>query len=619
VGTGRRSLLGAAVAFGTLLVVGWLAYQNTLDLIGTQRWIAHTHEVLDTLDETVSIMKDAEIAVRGYLVTADDQLARRRALARPALVNRLGHLRALVADNPEQEGNVEALDLAIRAKLAYSDDVVAQRRARDVGAAELSDRLGEGLRRIDEIEGLAARVAVTERELLAVRETEAAAGNRWTLVTVAGGTVVALALLATMLAVLTREVKQRRRVEERLRVSEGRLTLALDASQMGLWDLDLRTDESHRTLRHDQIFGYDTLQPAWGREVFLPHLYPDDREVEQRAFDRALATGEFDLECRIVRHGDRAIRWIATRGKLFRDAHGEPVRLMGSVMDVTERKEAEQRLHERTQQLEAANEALGSFTYSVSHDLRAPLRAIDGYAHILFEDHAEKLDADCRRVLDVIRSNARQMGRLIDDLLAFSRLGRTELDRTTTDVAGLARAVVDELRRIEPERQVVVTCHALPTAFADGSMLRHVLANLVGNAWKFTRGRAAAAIEIGSADAPRETIYWVKDNGAGFDMRYAGKLFRVFERLHRADEFEGTGVGLAIVQRVVQRHGGRVWAESEAGAGATFFFALPKEKGAHHGYERHRDPAGGGQPGGRGAGGTGAPEAQPRQPPAHRA
>jgi len=607
--TGRRSLLGAVVAFGTLLGLGWLAYRNADDLIGTQRWIAHTHQVLDTVDATVSMMKDAEIAVRGHLVTGDEDLVRRRAVNRPALEEYLDRLRGLVRDNPEQQRNVDALDLAIRAKLAYSDDVIDHRRSRDIGAAELTDRLAEGLRRIDEIEGLAARVDHHERELLAVREAAALTSTTRTYATLGGGTILALALIASVLVLLTREVKQRREVEAQLRMSEHRLTHALDASQMGLWDLDLLTDESHRTLRHDQIFGYETLQPAWGRQVFHPHLYPDDREIEREAFDRALRTDEFSMECRIIRHGDRAIRWISTQGKLFRDERGEPVRLMGSVMDVTERKEAEQRLQERTQQLEAANEALGSFTYSVSHDLRAPLRAIDGYAHILVEDHADTLDAESRRVLGVIRTNARQMGRLIDDLLSFSRLGRSELDRATTDVAILAHGVCDELRRLEPERTVSVAVGALPTTVADGSMLRHVLANLIGNAWKFTRGRADATIEVGSTDAGHETLYFVKDNGAGFDMRYVGKLFRVFERLHRADEFEGTGVGLAIVQRVVQRHGGRVWAESAPGAGATFWFALPKEKGVEHGARQRGDLVGRGQSGGRGIGGASAQEA----------
>ncbi len=617
--SGRRWLGGAFVALALLLGAGGLAYRNTGDLIAVQRWIAHTHDVLDTVDATVSAMKDSEIAVRGYLVSGEDELARRRELARPTVVGQLDHLRALVDDNPEQQHNVDALDAAIRAKLAYSDDVIRHRRERDLGPAELGSRLAESLRRMDEIQGHAAVVQRTEQELLTAREAAARASTERTLTALVGATVLGVGLLATVLLLLQREVGQRRRAEAELRVSERRLTLALESSQMGLWDLDLTNDRSHRTLRHDQIFGYDALLPRWGREIFHTHLHPADREAERLAFEHAFTTGDFQMEVRIVRRNDAAIRWISTQGKLFRDAGGAPVRLMGSVMDVTERKEAEERLRERTQQLEAANEALGSFTYSVSHDLRAPLRAINGYARILAEEHGDALNDESRRVLDVICSNARQMGRLIDDLLSFSRLGRAELDRHATDLDGLAHSVIDELRRLEPDRHVQVVMRPLPPAVADGTMLRQVFANLIGNAWKFTRERADATIEIGSLTEGDETIYFVKDNGAGFDMRYAGKLFRVFERLHRADEFEGTGVGLAIVQRVVQRHGGRVWAEASVGQGATFSFTLPNGKGAAHGAHERRDSSGGGQPGGRGVGGASPPEAQSREPAAHRA
>jgi light-regulated signal transduction histidine kinase (bacteriophytochrome) len=318
------------------------------------------------------------------------------------------------------------------------------------------------------------------------------------------------------------------------------------------------------------------------------------------------------MEVRIIRHGDGAIRWIAARGKLFRDAAGEPAHLMGSVMDVTERREAEERLRERTLQLESVNEALGSFTYSVSHDLRAPLRAIDGYAHILAEEHAASLTDESRRVLDVIRTNARQMGRLIDDLLTFSRVGRAAVERAPTDLAAMARAVADDLHRADPERRVTVEVGVLPPVTADAGMVRQVLTNLLGNAWKFTRGRDDATIRVGCVTHDDEPVYFVADDGAGFDMRYAGKLFGVFERLHHPDEFEGTGVGLAIVQRVVQRHGGRVWAEGEVGRGATFYFTLPNGKGAQHGYEgtnERGDPVGRGQPDGRRADRPGAPEA----------
>jgi light-regulated signal transduction histidine kinase (bacteriophytochrome) len=310
--------------------------------------------------------------------------------------------------------------------------------------------------------------------------------------------------------------------------------------------------------------------------------------VEGR-LQQAFLSGQFRIECRIVRSGDGAVRWISLSGRAFCDESGEPVRLMGLIADVTERKEAEALLQQRTLQLEAANEALGSFTYSVSHDLRAPLRGINGYAAMLLEDHAAALDPDALRLLGVIGENARQMGRLIDDLLRFSRLGRSEIEKTAVDVGALVRTVVDELRRLEPERAVAVTVGELAPISADGSMLRQVFANLIGNAWKFTRTRAGATIEIGCRRTRGETTYFVRDNGAGFDMQYSGKLFGVFQRLHRPDEFEGTGVGLAIVQRIVQRHGGRVWAEGEVGAGATFSFALPSESRAPSEREGVRD------------------------------
>jgi PAS domain S-box-containing protein len=608
--SGRRSLAGAAVALGLVLAVAWLSYRNTLELIATQRGIAHTHEVLETVEAAVGIMKDAEIAVHGYLVTGDEELARRPVLARPELIATLGRLADLLADNPEQQQRLAGFDAAIRAKIAYADDVMHGRRTRGLDADELSSRLDEGLRRIDEIRGLAAGLEQEERRLLDLRETAAHATTHRSLLVLAIGMVLGVVFLATVVVLLQREIVQRRTAEAQLRTSERRLTLALDASQMGLWDLDLRTDESHRTLRHDQIFGYDTLRPAWGREVFLTHLHPADREVEARAFAAAFATDDFKMEVRIIRC-DGAVRWVTSQGRLFRDLAGEPLRLMGSVIDVTERREAEERLRERTLQLEAVNEALGSFTYSVSHDLRAPLRAINGYAHILVEDHGASLNDESRRVLDVICSNARQMGRLIDDLLAFSRLGRTELERATTDLATMARTVADELRRNEPDRQVAIEIGALPPAEVDGTMVRHVIANLVGNAWKFTRDRDDAVVRIGCIIHDEEPVYFVADNGAGFDMRYAGKLFGVFERLHHADQFEGTGVGLAIVQRVVQRHGGRVWAEGEVGRGATFYFTLPNGngKGAHHGTDDGRDPVGRGQPDGRRAGSAGAAQA----------
>jgi signal transduction histidine kinase len=240
----------------------------------------------------------------------------------------------------------------------------------------------------------------------------------------------------------------------------------------------------------------------------------------------------------------------------------------------------EAQVAQRTKALEGTNAELESFSYSVSHDLRAPLRAIHGFARILLEDHNAKLEPEAQRLLGVIDQNTRRMGQLIDDLLAFSRLGRTDLATEPVDMKELAQLVADEVQRGEADRNgsLEITIDPLPPARGDRGLLRQVMSNLLQNAAKFTRGSPSARIEVGSRPDQGQTVYYVKDNGAGFDARYADKLFGVFQRLHSTEQFDGTGVGLAIVKRIVQRHGGRVWAEGAVNQGATFYFTLPGEE-----------------------------------------
>ena len=235
----------------------------------------------------------------------------------------------------------------------------------------------------------------------------------------------------------------------------------------------------------------------------------------------------------------------------------------------------ERRVEERTRELEITNKELESFSYSVSHDLRAPLRHIDGYIQMLVEDTASTLSSEGRRHLKVITDASRQMSELIDDLLEFSRMGRAEMREISVELDDLVGAAIRDLKMATDGRNIAWQIPSLPQVVGDPAMLKQVFANLLANAVKFTSTRNVAEIEVGVQSAPNEIVFFVRDNGVGFDMKYADKLFGVFQRLHRADEFEGTGIGLANVRRIISRHGGRVWAEGKVDGGAAFYFSLP--------------------------------------------
>jgi light-regulated signal transduction histidine kinase (bacteriophytochrome) len=259
-----------------------------------------------------------------------------------------------------------------------------------------------------------------------------------------------------------------------------------------------------------------------------------------------------------------------------------------SFLDLTERVRAErevQRLNdqlnqlvdERTVELASANKELEAFAYTVSHDLRAPLRTMDGFSQALIEDYSQTLDDTANDYLQRIRRAAKRMASLIDELLDLSRVTRLEMDRVSVNLSLMAEEVVKDLRESDPERPVEILIEDGMRNTCDRRLLRAALQNLLSNAWKFTSSKDEPIIEFGSLDVDGETVYYVKDNGAGFKMEFAEKLFKPFQRLHRADEFEGSGIGLATVERAISRHGGRIWAEGETGKGATFYFTFRKK------------------------------------------
>jgi light-regulated signal transduction histidine kinase (bacteriophytochrome) len=281
------------------------------------------------------------------------------------------------------------------------------------------------------------------------------------------------------------------------------------------------------------------------------------------------------LSCR-YRRKDGAYTWVETILKNIRDlGTGEIIELHAASRDITERKNAENILSLRQRELEASNKELEAFCYTISHDLRSPLRAIDGFGGKLDEEYGQTLDYEGQRLLHVVRDNAQKMGILIDSLLEFSRLNKKSFRKYTFPMHTLVSQVLEECGQQMPEYFPEVVLHELADSAGDKELLHQVWHNLIANAFKFTSKKEAPKIEIGSITESSEVIYYIKDNGAGFDMTYKSKLFGVFQRLHAANEFHGTGVGLATVQRIVHRHGGKVWAEGAPGEGAQFNFSLP--------------------------------------------
>jgi PAS domain S-box-containing protein len=318
---------------------------------------------------------------------------------------------------------------------------------------------------------------------------------------------------------------------------------------------------------------------------FFPHAakaYAEEQEVMKTG--RSL----IDFEEWVV-WPDGKESWVSTTKVPLLNSGGETIGIFGISRDITERKRSEQAIQQLNRDLEnqaaklqVANKELEAFSYSVSHDLRAPLRAIDGYTRILVEDYESNLDDEGKRICGVISAEARRMGQLIDDLLAFSRLGRKEMYSSNVDMKALVVSVLNDLAKDDDRERIDFKIARLPSMSADASLMRQVWVNLLSNALKFTSKKEQATIEVGSKSSKDEIIYFVRDTGAGFDMEYANKLFGVFQRLHSESEFEGTGVGLAIVQRIIRRHDGRVWAEGQVDQGATFYFALPRKEQHHH-------------------------------------
>ncbi len=382
--------------------------------------------------------------------------------------------------------------------------------------------------------------------------------------------------------------------QHKLHESEKHFRELVETANTIPWRLDLDTWRfTYVGPQAVELLGYPVED--WYAEGFWPdHLSPDDREQAVRFCQESTARCEdHEFEYRMVAADGRAV-WIRDSVNVV-SAEGGPKMLRGFMFDITARKQAEEELQkhrvhleelvaERTAELEVANRELEAFSYSVSHDLRTPLRGIDGFSLALLEDYQDQLDDTGKDHLQRVRAASQRMGELIDDMLMLSKVSRAEMRYEPVDLGALAHEISTRLQENEPNRRVEIDIQESLTDHGDAHLLRIVLDNLLGNAWKFTSKQREARIEVGYTEQDGKGVYYVRDSGVGFDMQYADKLFGAFQRLHSLLEFEGSGIGLVTVQRIIHRHGGRVWAEAEENKGATFYFTI---RGALNGTKNH--------------------------------
>lgn len=419
------------------------------------------------------------------------------------------------------------------------------------------------------------------------------------------------------------DVTERKKAEKALRDSEERLRLTISSSKQGIYDLNLLTGETIINDEYAVMLGYNPSELRETNQAWIERLHPEDLELTAQAFKNYVAgiISDYKIEFR-QKTKQGKWKWILSTGRIVeRDIDGNPTRMLGTHTDIDELKSVqfelrqhhenlEKIVQERTtmlneqtlklkesqdallflledinesrdeiqkvnEKLKEANKELEAFTYTVSHDLKAPLRAIDGFSRFLIEDYGDKLDAEGLRLLNVIRDNTRKMDQLIMDLLQLSKISRNDMHLNKINMNQFVHQIYNEISNPETIQKFKFTADNLPEVYGDIVLLKQVWINLISNAIKFTRNSDKCTIEVGAYLEDKSVVYYIRDSGVGFDTKYESKLFGVFQRLHKDSEFEGTGVGLAIVKRIITRHGGKVWAESELGAGSTFYLSLP--------------------------------------------
>lgn len=580
----KKIVAGFAVAASVLLLIAGAAWWNAKRFEATFDQVDHTHEVLIEFEELLVAIFNLQGNTRAFMLSGNEDAVRPFEDGRRNVTRSLQHLRSLTADNVAHQQAFDRLDPLVADAIELMLQNIAARRAKGTDAVWDTGMSLRGQEAVERVRGAVQGMEQRERLLLDERITKTRrTGRRTTLLAVIGSGCAFLFLIGSGVLV-RRDFRARQLAEEALRQSEERFRQIIESIR----DYSIvMLDPTGRIVSWNP--GAQRINGYLAEEIIgqsFARFYPPAavrNSAPERELQEASATGRYEEEGWRVRK-DGTLFWANVVVSVVRNRQQELVGFVKVTRDLTARRESEDRIHQlntnlqlQNARLEVANKELESFSYSVSHDLRAPLRHIDGFATLLSKHAAETLDDKGRRYLSVISESAQRMGRLIDDLLTFSRMGRAQMAPAELDHDQL---VHDILRESQFERQPAINWQIapLPRVNADAAMLRQVWLNLIDNAVKYSSRSPSPRIEIGSVpqpDNPAEHVFFVRDNGVGFEMKYAAKLFGVFQRLHADSEFQGTGIGLANVRRIISRHGGRTWAESAPGSGATFYFSLP--------------------------------------------
>ncbi|MHB8543013.1 MAG: sensor histidine kinase [Leptospirales bacterium] len=577
----RIATLGIFLAFGIMTGIAVFSFRSIDLFVDRSERVDHTYKVMLSIDRLLSDLQDAETGERGYIITGNPSYLMPYQDALVDVGRQLLLLSSRVSDDPEERKRVVELEGQIRHRLSFlSAGIYLRRHSIPDYSKKFRQLMDYGKSDMDRIRSIMGQMKLDEHQLLLRRDRQLFERKKLVSVAIVIGNVVSFVVIGVSILFLIKELSRRKQAEEKIRRYSSELADLYDNAPCGYHSINsegliIRVNETELSW-----LGY-SRDEVEGKKHTVDLMSPESQERYMAAFPFFKETGVVkDFEINLVRK-DQTVFPVILNSTAVWDHSGAFLMSRSVMFDITERRRAQEQIMRLNQEmkmraalLESTNKELEGFSYSVSHDLRSPLRAIDGFTRIILEDYGKLLDQEGHRLLGVVRENSRKMGNLIDDLLAFSRLGRQSLKRDIVEMESLASEAYQEIHSDYPE-SVSVTIGSLPSVWGDKALLYQVWINLLSNAMKFSSKMEKPQVNVSAVLGEDEVIYSIRDNGVGFDMQYYEKLFGVFQRLHSSEEFPGTGVGLAIVQRVVTRHGGRVWAEGEDGVGAHFFFSLP--------------------------------------------